>query len=86
MGSDLRIQRSDPHLIRFYLEAEADRISRSNAKGDTIPCPCLVGSAPKDDTDENREGQGIMSPKVIYGQKPNKLTMIFNFDIYVDEY
>ena len=37
-------------------------------RGDTIPCPCLVGSAPKDDTVENRQGQGIMSPKVICGQ------------------
>ena len=37
-------------------------------KGDTIPCPYLIGSAPKDDTVENRPGQGIMSPKVIYGQ------------------
>jgi hypothetical protein len=37
-------------------------------KGDTILCPCLVGSAPKDDTVENRQGQGIMSPKVICGQ------------------
>jgi isochorismate synthase EntC len=43
-------------------------------KGDTIPCPCLVGSAPKDDTIENRQGQGIMSPKVIYGQMLNILT------------
>ena len=41
-------------------------------KGDTILCPCLVGSAPKDDTVENRQGQGIMSPKVnLEGKTPS---------------
>ena len=55
-----------------------DRISLSNARGgDTIPCPCLVGSAPKDDTVENSQGQGIMSPKVIYGQSLSRFLKIW---------
>ena len=49
-------------------------MEEDKCKGDTILCPCLVGSAPKDDTVENRQGQGIMSPKVIYGQQESLLT------------
>jgi len=53
---------------------ERDRQLVCKCKGDTILCPYLVGSAPKDDTVENRQGQGIMSPKVIYGQQTSILT------------
>jgi len=54
-----------------------------------IPCPWRFLAVSSFGVLPTRQGQGIVSPlhlKVIYGQKPNKLTMIFNFDIYVDEH
>jgi len=55
-----------PSLVGSALK---DDTVAQKCKGDTILCPSLVGSALKDDTVENRQGQGIMSPKVIYGQE-----------------
>jgi hypothetical protein len=59
----------------FQDSGKIEIVSNHKCKGDTIPCPCLFGSAPKDDTVENRQGQRIMSPKVISGQEfiPNEL-------------
>jgi hypothetical protein len=39
---------------------------------------------PKDDTVENRQGQGIMSPKVIYGQERAALKDIP--ECYIDKW
>jgi len=53
----------------FQDSGKIEIVSNHKCKGDTIPSPSLVGSAPKDDTVENRQGQRIMSPKVVYGQE-----------------
>jgi len=54
-----------PHPIVKDDKSQRDQMQGGHkCKGDTIFCPSLVGSALKDDTVENRQGQGIMSPKV----------------------
>jgi hypothetical protein len=61
-----RISLSNARGTRYPVPAKGDGPLFPEIR--TVPLFCLVGSAPKDDTDENRQGQGIMSPKVIYGQ------------------
>ena len=67
-GTVLFFLKMQKGTVLFFLKIGPSPFCK--CKGDTRPCPCLVGSAPKDDTVENRQGQGIMSPKVIYGQSP----------------
>ena len=45
----------------------------------------MVGSAPKDDTVQNRQGQGIMSPKVISGQYEGSILMSLVPDTYDED-